>query len=616
MTRAIRNIAIIAHVDHGKTTLVDQLLKQSGTFRANQAVAERVMDSNDIERERGITILAKNCAVEYEGTHINIIDTPGHADFGGEVERVLSMVDGVLLLVDAVEGPMPQTRFVTKKALALGLKPIVVINKIDRLGARPDWVINQTFDLFDKLGATEEQLDFPVIYASALNGFAGFTDDVEELKKIGNMKAIFDTILEKVPVRDDDPDAPLQMQISSLDYSSYVGKIGIGRIKRGRIKPLQEVLIMNGPDSEPKRAKVNQVLKFQGLERKLVDEAEAGDIVLINGIEEIGIGTTLTDVNHPDALPLLHVDEPTLTMNFHVNTSPLAGKEGKFVTSRQIRERLERELKSNVAMRMKPTDNEGVFEVAGRGELHLTILIENMRREGYELAVSRPRVVYKEVDGVKMEPFEMLTVDVEENHQGPVMEELGRRKGDLQDMQPDGKGRVRLEYRIPARGLIGFQNDFLTMTRGTGVMSHVFDEYGPVKSGDLGERRNGAIISQDGGNAVAYALWKIQERGRLFIGPGEPIYEGMVIGVHSRDNDIVVTPIKGKQLTNIRASGTDEAIRLVPPIQLTLESAVEFINDDELAEITPKSIRIRKRWLKEFERRRAARGDSRVGPGI
>ena len=616
MTRAIRNIAIIAHVDHGKTTLVDQLLKQSGTFRANQAVAERVMDSNDIERERGITILAKNCAVEYEGTHINIIDTPGHADFGGEVERVLSMVDGVLLLVDAVEGPMPQTRFVTKKALALGLKPIVVINKIDRPGARPDWVINQTFDLFDKLGATEEQLDFPVIYASALNGFAGFTDDVEELKKIGNMKAIFDTILEKVPVRDDDPDGPLQMQISSLDYSSYVGKIGIGRIKRGRIKPLQEVLIMNGPDSEPKRAKVNQVLKFQGLERKLVDEAEAGDIVLINGIEEIGIGTTLTDVNHPDALPLLHVDEPTLTMNFHVNTSPLAGKEGKFVTSRQIRERLERELKSNVAMRMKPTDNEGVFEVAGRGELHLTILIENMRREGYELAVSRPRVVYKEVDGVKMEPFEMLTVDVEENHQGPVMEELGRRKGDLQDMQPDGKGRVRLEYRIPARGLIGFQNDFLTMARGTGVMSHVFDEYGPVKSGDLGERRNGAIISQDDGNAVAYALWKIQERGRLFIGPGEPIYEGMVIGVHSRDNDIVVTPIKGKQLTNIRASGTDEAIRLVPPIQLTLESAVEFINDDELAEITPKSIRIRKRWLKEFERRRAARGDSRVGPGI
>ena len=616
MTRAIRNIAIIAHVDHGKTTLVDKLLQQSGTFRENQAVAERVMDSNDIERERGITILAKNCAVEYQGTHINIVDTPGHADFGGEVERVLSMVDGVLLLVDAVEGPMPQTRFVTKKALAQGLKPIVVINKIDRPGARPDWVINQTFDLFDKLGATEEQLDFPVIYASALNGFAGFTDDVEELKKIGNMKAIFDTILDKVPVRDDDPDGPLQMQISSLDYSSYVGKIGIGRIKRGRIKPLQEVVIMNGPDDTPKRAKVNQILKFQGLERKVVDEAQAGDIVLINGIEELGIGTTICDVNNPEALPLLHVDEPTLTMNFHVNTSPLAGKEGKFVTSRQIRERLERELKSNVALRMKPTENEGVFEVAGRGELHLTILIENMRREGYELAVSRPRVLYKEVDGVKMEPFEMLTVDVEETHQGPVMEELGRRKGDLQDMQPDGKGRVRLEYKIPARGLIGFQNDFLTMTRGTGVLSHVFDEYAPVKQGDLGERRNGAIISQDDGNAVAYALWKIQERGRLFIGPGEPIYEGMVIGIHSRDNDIVVTPIKGKQLTNIRASGTDEAIRLVPPILLTLESAVEFINDDELAEITPKSIRIRKRWLKEFERRRAARGDERVGPGI
>ncbi len=609
-------MAIIAHVDHGKTTLVDKLLQQSGTFRENQAVAERVMDSNDIERERGITILAKNCAVNYKGTHINIVDTPGHAEFGGEVERVLSMDAGVLLLVDAVEGPMPQTRFVTKKALAQGLRPIVVINKIDRPGARPDWVINQTFDLFDKLGATDEQLDFPVIYASALGGYAGLTDNLEELQKNGSMKAVFDTIIDQVPVREDNPDGPLQLQISSLDYSSYVGKIGIGRITRGKIRPLQEVVIMNGPDSEPKRAKINQVLKFQGLERKVVPEAQAGDIVLINGIDELGIGTTICDPEHPEALPLLHVDEPTLTMNFHVNTSPLAGKEGKFVTSRQIRERLERELKSNVAMRMKPTANEGVFEVAGRGELHLTILIENMRREGYELAVSRPRVVYKEVDGVQMEPFEALTVDVEENHQGPVMEELGRRKGDLQDMQPDGKGRVRLEYKIPARGLIGFQNDFLTMTRGTGVMSHVFDEYGPVKSGDLGERRNGAIISQDDGNAVAYALWKIQERGRLFIGPGEPIYEGMVIGMHSRDNDIVVTPIKGKQLTNIRASGTDEAIRLVPPIQLTLESAVEFIKDDELAEITPKSIRIRKRWLKEFERRRAARGDERISAGI
>ncbi len=616
MNRAIRNVAIIAHVDHGKTTLVDKLLQQSGTFRENQAVAERVMDSNDIERERGITILAKNCAVEYNGTHINIVDTPGHADFGGEVERVLSMVDGVLLLVDAVEGPMPQTRFVTKKALAQGLRPIVVINKIDRPGSRPEWVINQTFDLFDKLGATDEQLDFPVVYASALGGYSGYTDNLEELQKNGSMKAVFDTIMQYVPVRDDDPDGPLQMQISSLDYSSYVGKIGIGRIKRGKIHPLQEVVIMNGPNSTPQRAKVNQVLKFHGLERKVVPEAEAGDIVLINGIDEIGIGTTICDPEHPDALPLLHVDEPTLTMNFHVNTSPLAGKEGRFVTSRQIKERLERELKSNVAMRMKPTENEGVFEVAGRGELHLTILIENMRREGYELAVSRPRVLYKEIDGVKMEPFETLTVDVEEHHQGPVMDELGRRKGNLQDMQSDSKGRVRLEYRIPARGLIGFQNDFLTMTRGTGVMSHVFDEYGPCKPGDLGERRNGAIISQDDGHAVAYALWKIQERGRLFIGPGEAIYEGMVIGIHSRDNDIVVTPIKGKQLTNIRASGTDEAIRLVPPIQLTLESAVEFINDDELAEITPKSIRIRKRWLKEFERRRAARGDERAGPGI
>lgn len=616
MTRALRNVAIIAHVDHGKTTLVDQLLRQAGTFRENQAVEERVMDSNDIERERGITILAKNCAVDYNGVHINIIDTPGHADFGGEVERVLSMVDGVVLLVDAVEGPMPQTRFVTKKALALGLKPIVVVNKIDRPGARPDWVINQTFDLFDKLGATDEQLDFPVIFASALNGFAGETDDVEELKKIGNMKAIFDKIIDYVPVREDNVDGPLQLQICSLDYSSYVGKIGVGRINRGRLKPMQEVVIIDGPEGTPKRAKINQVLMFKGLERQLVDEASAGDIVLINGIEEIGIGTTVCQVDTPEALPLLAVDEPTLIMNFHVNTSPLAGKEGKFVTSRQIRERLERELKSNVAMRVRPTDNEGVFEVAGRGELHLTILIENMRREGYELAVSRPRVVYREIDGVKCEPFEALTVDVEEVHQGPVMEELGRRKGDLQDMQPDGKGRVRLEYRIPARGLIGFQNDFLTMTRGTGVMSHVFDSYAPVKSGDLGERRNGAIISQDDGTAVAYALWKIQERGRLFIGPGAAIYEGMVIGVHSRDNDIVVTPIKGKQLTNVRASGTDEAIRLVPPIQLTLEGAVEFINDDELLEITPQNIRIRKRWLKEFERRRAARGDERIGPGI
>ncbi len=612
MTRAIRNIAIIAHVDHGKTTMVDRLLQSAGTFRENQQVAERVMDSNDLERERGITILAKNCAVEYQGTHINIIDTPGHADFGGEVERVLSMVDGVLLLVDAVEGPMPQTRFVTRKALAQGLKPIVVVNKIDRPGARPDWVVNQTFDLFDKLGATEDQLDFPVIYASALNGFAGYTTDVEELKKVGDMRAVFDTVIKYVPVRDDNPDGPLMMQICSLDYSSYVGKIGVGRVHRGRIRPNMEVAIMNGPDDTPKRVKVNQILKFEGLDRMLVDEAEAGDIILVNGIEDLAIGTTITDIQQPEALPMLRVDEPTLTMNFQVNSSPLAGREGKFVTSRQIRERLERELKSNVAMRVRPTSDETVWEVAGRGELHLTILLENMRREGYELAVSRPRVLLKEVNGEKQEPYELLTVDVEEEHQGAVMEELGRRKGDLQDMRPDGKGRVRLEYRIPARGLIGFQSLFMTMCRGTGIMSHVFDDYGPIKQGDVGERRSGVIISQDDGEAVAYALWKIQERGRLFVNPGDKLYEGMIIGEHSRENDIVVNPIRGKQLTNIRASGTDEAIRLVPPVKLTLESAVEFINDDELVEITPQSIRLRKRYLKDFERKRAARAEEKT----
>ena len=609
MTRAIRNIAIIAHVDHGKTTMVDKLLQCAGTFRSNQVVDERVMDSNAIEKERGITILAKNCAVEYEGIHINIIDTPGHADFGGEVERVLSMVDGVLLLVDAVEGPMPQTRFVTRKALAAGLKPIVVINKIDRPGARPDWVINATFDLFDKLGATEDQLDFPVIYASALNGYAGLTDDVEELKKIGNMRAVFDAVIKYVPVREDNAEAPLQLQICSLDYSSFVGKIGIGRVHRGTIKAGQSVMIMNGPDDTPKPAKINQIMQFEGLDKKLVESAQAGDIVLVNGIEDLKIGTTITDPAQPEALPMLSVDEPTLTMNFMVNTSPLAGREGKFVTSRQIRERLERELKSNVAMRLRPTADETCWEVCGRGELHLTILIENMRREGYELAVGRPRVLFKEVDGVKLEPYELLSVDVEEEHQGAVMEELGRRKGDLQDMQPDGKGRVRLEYRIPARGLIGFQSLFMTMCRGTGIMSHVFDDYGPIKQGEVGERRSGAIISQEDGAAVAYALWKIQERGRLFVNPGDALYEGMIIGEHSRENDIVVNPIKGKQLTNIRASGTDEAIRLVPPIRLTLESAVEFINDDELVEVTPKTIRLRKRWLKEFERRRAARSE-------
>ena len=604
----IRNIAIIAHVDHGKTTLVDQLLRQSGTFRENQQVDTRVMDSNDLEKERGITILAKNCAVEYEGTHVNIVDTPGHADFGGEVERVLSMVDSVLLLVDAVEGPMPQTRFVTRKALALGLKPIVVVNKIDRPGARPEWVINATFELFDKLGATEEQLDFPVVFASALNGYASLDSEVRE----GDMKPLFDAILKHVPVRDDDFDGPLQLQISSLDYSSYVGKIGIGRISRGRVKALQDVLILNGPDSTPIKGRINQVLKFKGLEREIVPEAMAGDIVLINGIEDIGIGSTVCAVDTPDALPMLTVDEPTLTMNFMVNTSPLAGREGKFVTSRQLRERLERELKANVALRVAPTDDDTIFEVSGRGELHLTILLENMRREGFELAVSRPRVVYKMVDGVRHEPFENLTVDVEEAHQGGVMEELGRRRGDLQDMQPDGKGRVRLEYRIPARGLIGFQGEFMTLTRGTGLMSHVFDVYGAVdpNKGELAGRRNGVLISQDDGAAVAYALWKLQDRGRMFVSHNDPVYEGMIIGIHSRDNDLVVNPIKGKQLTNVRASGTDEAVRLVPPIDLSLEYAVEFIEDDELVEITPKSIRLRKRYLKEHERKRASREEA------
>ncbi len=603
MSHALRNVAIIAHVDHGKTTLVDQLLRQSGTFRANQHVEERVMDSNDLEKERGITILSKNCAVNYEGTHINIVDTPGHADFGGEVERVLSMVDGVLLLVDAVEGPMPQTRFVTKKALALGLKPIVVVNKIDRPGARPDFVINTTFDLFDKLGATDEQLDFPIVYASGLDGYAG----LEETVRSGDMRPLFEAIIEHVPQREAKVDEPLQLQIISLDYSSYVGKIGVGRVNRGSIRPGQEVMVKFGPEGEQSKGRINQVLKFRGLERELVDFAEAGDIVLINGLDQIGIGCTICDVNQPEALPMLTIDEPTLTMNFMVNTSPLAGREGKYVTSRQIRDRLDLELKSNVALRVRDTDDDTVFEVSGRGELHLTILLENMRREGYELAVSRPRVVYKEIDGVRCEPMEMLTVDVEDDHQGGVMEELGRRKGELVDMQSDGRGRTRMEYRIPARGLIGFSGDFLSMTRGTGLMSHVFDEYAPVKEGAMGERRNGVLISQDNGAAVAYALWKLQDRGRMFVSPGDALYEGMIIGIHSRENDLVVNPIKGKQLTNVRASGTDEAVRLVPPVKLNLEYAVEFIDDDELVEVTPQNIRLRKRFLIEHERRKAAR---------
>ncbi|MCB5187714.1 translational GTPase TypA [Methylobacillus caricis] len=601
MSRALRNIAIIAHVDHGKTTMVDKLLQQAGTFAAHQQVAERVMDSGDIEKERGITILAKNTAVNYEGTHINIVDTPGHADFGGEVERVLGMVDGVVLLVDAVEGPMPQTRFVTKKALALGLRPIVVINKVDRPGARTDWVINQTFDLFANLGATDEQLDFPVVYASGLNGFAKLK--LEETSD--SLRPLFETILSHVKPPTGDVNAPLQLQISALDYSTYTGRLGIGRIQNGRIKPGQVVAVLKG-DEQIAQGRINQVLGFQGLERVQVEEAEAGDIVIISGIEEIGIGVTVADRDNPIGLPILGVDEPTLTMDFMVNTSPLAGTEGKFVTSRQIRDRLTRELLTNVALRVEDTVDADVFRVSGRGELHLTILLENMRREGYEIAVGKPRVVYKDIDGQKCEPYEVLTVDLEDDCQGAVMEELGRRRGELQNMESDGNGRTRLEYKIPARGLIGFQSEFLTMTRGTGLMAHIFDEYAPVKA-DMPGRRNGVLISSEQGEAVAYALWKLQDRGRMFSIPGDKLYEGMIIGIHSRDNDLVVNPIKGKQLTNVRASGTDEAVRLIPPVQMTLESAVEFIDDDEIVEITPKNIRIRKRHLLEHERKRAAK---------
>jgi GTP-binding protein len=601
MPRALRNIAIIAHVDHGKTTLVDKLLQQAGSFAAHQHIVERVMDSNDLEKERGITILAKNTAIDYEGVHINIVDTPGHADFGGEVERVLSMVDGVLLLVDAVEGPMPQTRFVTKKALALGLRPIVVVNKIDREGARPDWVINNTFELMDKLGATEAQLDFPVVYASAINGYA-----MLDLKTPAtDMRALFDTVLKYVPAPECDADAPLQLQISALDYSTYVGRIGIGRVRRGSIKPAQDVMVIIG-DKPPKKARVNSVQGFQGLNKVPLDIAEAGEIVLISGIEELAIGCTLADMENPEALPILGVDEPTLTMNFQVNKSPFAGQEGKFVTSRQLRERLDKELLVNVALKVAETEDTDSFMVSGRGELHLTILLENMRREGYELAVGKPRVMIKEVNGEKCEPFEMLTLDVEETHQGPVMEAIGQRRGDMVDMVPDGRGRVRLDYRIPARGLIGFQTEFMNLTRGTGLKSHVFDEYAPLR-GEIASRRNGVLISGEQGDAVAYALWKLQDRGRMFVSPGERLYNGMVIGIHSRDNDLVVNPIKGKQLTNVRSSGTDEAVALVPPIQMTLESAIEFIDDDELVEITPKNIRIRKRFLLEHERKKASR---------
>lgn len=599
MSRNLRNIAIIAHVDHGKTTMVDKLLQQSGTFASHQAVEERAMDSNDLEKERGITILAKNTALTYEGTRINIVDTPGHADFGGEVERVLGMVDGVLLMVDAVDGPMPQTRFVTKKALALGLKPIVVINKVDRPSARTDWVIDQTFDLFDNLGATDEQLDFPIVYASALNGFAM----LDENETTDNMRAVFETILKHVEPPKGDSNAPLQMQVSALDYSTYTGRLGIGRVLNGRIKTGQSVAVMHG-DEQVGTGKISQVLGFEGLERVEVPEAEAGDIIIVAGLDTIGIGYTICDREKPVGLPHLGVDEPTLTMDFMVNTSPLAGTEGKFITSRQIRDRLTKELLVNVALRVEETEDADIFRVSGRGELHLTILLENMRREGFEIAVGKPKVVYREIDGKNCEPYEILTVDVEDDNQGPVMEELGRRKGEMQNMVSDGNGRTRLEYKIPARGLIGFQGEFLTLTRGTGLMAHIFDEYAPAKP-DMPGRRSGVLISSEKGEAVAYALWKLQDRGKMFTSPNDKLYEGMVIGIHSRDNDLVVNPIKGKQLTNIRTSGTDEAVRLITPIAVTLESAVEFIDDDELVEITPKTIRIRKRLLLEVERKRA-----------
>jgi GTP-binding protein len=603
MSRPLRNIAIIAHVDHGKTTLVDKLLQQAGTFAAHQHLVERVMDSNDIERERGITILAKNTAVDYHGVHINIVDTPGHADFGGEVERVLSMVDGVLLLVDAVEGPMPQTRFVTRKALAQGLKPIVVVNKVDRDSARPDWVVDQTFDLMDKLGATEEQLDFPVIYASAINGWA-----TTKSGEIGtDMRPLFDAVLEHVPSPKGNPDEPLQLQIAAVDYSSFLGRIAIGRIRRGTIRKAQHDANLAG-DKPVRVAKIGVIHTFQGLDKVETDIATAGEIVSVTGIEDFIIGTTFADPANPEALAMVGVDEPTLTMNFMVNKSPLAGQEGKYVTSRQIRERLDRELLANVALRVEETEDADVFRVSGRGELHLTILIENMRREGYEVAVGKPRVVVKEVGGVRMEPWEQLTVDVETDSQGKIMEELGRRGGELQDMVPDGKGRVRLDYNIPSRGLIGFQMEFMTLTRGTGIKSHVFDTYAPVK-GELPARRNGVLISSEQGDAVAFALWNLEERGRMFVSPGERLYEGMVIGIHSRDNDLIVNPIKGKKLTNVRAAGKDEAVSLTPPIQLTLESAIEFIEDDELVEVTPKSIRLRKRFLSEHDRKRAARDE-------
>jgi GTP-binding protein len=606
MSKQIRNIAIIAHVDHGKTTMVDQLLRQSGTFAEHEKVVDTVMDSNAIERERGITILAKNCAVSWEGTHINIVDTPGHADFGGEVERALSMVDGVVLLIDAQEGPMPQTRFVTKKALALGLKPIVVVNKVDKPGAKPDAVINAAFDLFDKLGATDEQLDFPVVYASGINGWTSLVEGAPGEQWGPDMSALFNTVLKHVPLNTGDPSAPLQLQISALDYSTFVGRIGVGRISAGTIKPNMDVLVMEGTDGKSVKGRINQVLTFQGLDRVQVTEAGPGDIVLVNGIDALGIGVTVTDPLNPAPLPMLKVDEPTLTMNFCVNTSPLAGREGKYVTSRQIWDRLQKELQSNVALRVSETDADGIFEVMGRGELHLTILIENMRREGYELAVSKPRVVFHDVGGVRHEPIELVTADVEEQHQGGVMQALGERKGELVNMEPDGRGRVRLEYRIPARGLIGFSNEFMNLTRGSGLIANIFEGYEPHK-GDIASRKNGVLISMDAGEIFTYALGKLDDRGRMFVKPNDPVYEGMIVGIHSRDNDLVVNATRTKQLTNFRVSGKEDVIKVTPPIDLTLEYGVEFIEDDELVEITPKSIRLRKRHLSEHDRKRASR---------
>jgi GTP-binding protein len=602
MLENLRNIAIIAHVDHGKTTLVDKLLQQSGTLDRTSEGQERIMDSNDLERERGITILAKNTAIRWNDYRINIVDTPGHADFGGEVERVLSMVDSVLLLVDAVDGPMPQTRFVTQKAFAQGLKPIVVINKIDRPGARPDWVMDQVFDLFDNLGATDEQLDFKVVYASALNGWATLDQDVPS----ENMEPLFQAIVDNVEAPKGDVDGAFQMQISQLDYNSYVGVIGIGRITRGRVKTNQQVTIVSA-NGKPRTGKVGQVLGYLGLSRTEVTDAQAGDIIAITGLGELKISDTICDNSAVEALPPLSVDEPTVNMTFQVNTSPFAGKEGKFVTSRNILERLNQELVHNVALRVEETEDPDKFRVSGRGELHLSILIENMRREGYELAVSRPEVILRTVDGELQEPFETVTVDVEEAHQGSVMEQLGLRKGEMTNMTPDGKGRVRLDFIIPSRGLIGFQTEFLTMTSGTGLLYHTFDHYGPHKGGSIGERQNGVLISNATGKALTFALFGLQDRGRLFIGHAAEVYEGQVIGIHSRSNDLTVNCLKGKQLTNMRASGTDEAQVLTPPIRMTLEQALEFIDNDELVEITPKAIRIRKKLLTEMDRKRAGR---------